>query len=178
MPAGIGYGPTNAPGLRRRAATLYDELTGPALAATFEQAAATTFEPRLAQLRGVQTRRGIRGPLAGALEGDLAASFRRDLLGTAAQFSGERARGISGLAGLETDVEQEGRRFGLAEREFGLAERRQQFVEDEAARERRARRRAGIGRLLGTAAGAGIGFFAGGPAGALTGAKTAHELLG
>jgi hypothetical protein len=58
--------------------------------------------------------------------------------------------------------------------EGGLAARRQKFAEDEARR----RRRGALLKAVGSVLGAGIGFFAGGPAGAKAGYDISGKLGG
>lgn len=91
-----------------------DYLSADALGSLFEQAGRTTFMP---QLRGLQARnsaRGIRGPLAGATEGDLAASFRRDLMATAGRFAGQAGQMNLSRAGRLAEIGGEDRAQGLS----------------------------------------------------------------
>src|SRR5690554_6721826 len=85
-------------------------LSPEALQALFNQAG-VGFRGDLANLQARNARRGIRGPLSGALEGDLMSAFHRNLMGMAAQFAGQRAnlalsraQGLAGSAGMETGL--------------------------------------------------------------------------
>jgi len=124
-------------------------LSADALQALFDQAG-VGFRGDLAALQARNARRGIRGPLSGALEGDLFSAFHRNLMSTAANFAGQRAnlalsraQGLAGIAGMETallgDIQAQ-----LLEMMTGQAER---------AAQRR--------RLAGTGLGAGLGLAAG-----------------
>ena len=127
-----------------------------ALRAMFDQATTTNFLPQLRQLQGRAGRRGIRGPLAGALEGDLAAGFSRDLLaevgrnrGQAAGFAFQRGQSLADIGGNR-------RAQGISalgtELELKLAR-------EQATREEKAAKRRGVGALLGGIAGGVLGSF-------------------
>lgn len=100
-----------------------EELSPDALRGIFDEAITTNLMPQLRQLQARNARRNIRGPLSGALEGDLMGSFGRSvaaesgrLASTRAQIRGdlgfrrartladlggtERAQGLAGLSGL------------------------------------------------------------------------------
>lgn len=139
-------------------------LGADALAAIFDEATATTFMP---QLRGLQARnaaRGIRGPLAGALEGDLASGFQRSLLARTAEFGGERARLAFGRGRELAEIGGTERAQGLSllgtELELALAR-------EQAEKKRKSGVLGTIGRGLGMAG----GFLIGGPAGAAVGGE-------
>ncbi|MFW6206622.1 MAG: hypothetical protein ACOC5J_01680 [Gemmatimonadota bacterium] len=127
-------------------------LGADALSAMFDQATVTNLVPQLRSLQARNAQRNVRGPLAGALEGDLASAFRRDLLSQVAQAGGERAR-----LGLQRGTQLA--EFGGAERAQGLSllgtELELQLAREQARRERRS----GIGGLIGTGLGALAGTF-------------------
>ena len=128
-------------------------LSADALQALFDQAG-VGFRGDLATLQARNQRRGIRGPIAGALEGDLFSAFHRNLMSTAANFAGQRAnlalsraQGLTGIAGMETglagDIQAQ-----LLEMMTGQAER---------AAQRRRLAGTGLGTALGVAAGLKLG---------------------
>jgi hypothetical protein len=152
-----------------------DRFLGPeALSSVFEQATRTSFMPQLRGLQARSARRGIRGPLAGALEGDLTAGFQRNLLAEVgrnrATAAGLSLRSIGELGGLAGTRRAQGISLLGTELELDLARK-------QAAAETAQKRRSGLGSLLGgvaggiagsiipglgTAVGAGIGSRIGG----------------
>lgn len=133
------------------------DFLGPdALASVFEQATRTSFTPRLRSLQATASRRGIRGPLSGAIEGDLAASFRRDLLAEVARAGGERARLTLGRGRDLAEAGGFDRAQGLelAGTELELALAREQREREESSRRRRA-----VGGVIGGIVGGTAGSF-------------------
>jgi len=139
-------------------------LGADALQAMFESATATNFRPQLAGLQARNARRGIRGPLAGATEGDLASAFQRNLLGTTAQFGAQRGQMAFGRARELAEI-------GGMDRAQGISllgtELELQLAREQAKKEEKQGKRRFFGSLIG---GAG-GFLVGGPAGAVAGAQ-------
>lgn len=148
-------------------------LSDDALRSLMERAS-VNFRGELAGMRGANERRGIRGPLASAREGDVAVAFDRNARGVAADFAGRRADlalgradRLAGRADAETDLAFNTRGQAL---ELALGERDNEVAREIAEKQERAARRRGLGAAIGTVAGAGIGFLAGGPVGAGYGA--------
>jgi len=139
-------------------------LGAEALQSVFDEATRTNFVPQLRGLQARNSRRGIRGPLAGALEGDLGSAFQRNLMARVAEFGSQRAGLTLGRARSIADIGGEDRAQGLSllgtELELKLAR-------EQAKKEERSSRRRGIGALIG----GGAGFLLGGPAGALIGSQ-------
>jgi hypothetical protein len=129
----------------------------------------------MANLRATNERRGIRGPLAGATEGDLGAAFHRNLMSTAANFAGaranlslQRAQGISDRANADSELAFATRGQGL-ETLSGMADR--DLASEIAKRQEQAARRRGRGAGIGALAGGALGFALGGPGGASIGSS-------
>jgi hypothetical protein len=149
-------------------------LSADALQSLFDQAG-TGFRQDLGNLRATNERRGIRGPLAGATEGDLGAAFQRNLLSTAANFAGtraslslQRAQGISDRANADSELAFATRGQGL-ETLAGMADR--ELADEIARRQEKAGRRRGLGAGIGALAGGALGFALGGPTGAGVGSS-------
>lgn len=146
-----------------------DFLGADALKSIFQRATITNFLPQLKSLQARNARRGVRGPLAGALEGDLAAGFQRNLLSTTAQF-GSRA------AGLALGRGQSLAEVGGTERAQGLSllgtELELELARERKDREERSNLFGTIGRGLGMAG----GFLIGGPPGAAVGGEVGSGL--
>ena len=144
-----------------------EDFFGPeALRSQFEQATTTSFLPQLRGLQARSSRRGIRGPLAGALEGDLTTAFRRDLLaevgrsrGLAAEFTLRRGGAIADIGGT-----RRAQGISLLGTELEIRLAREQAKKEEDAAKRR-----GFGALLFTIAGCAIGGAKGGVEGAAIG---------
>ena len=141
-----------------------DYLGADALSAIFERATATNFRPQMASLQARNARRGIRGPLAGATEGDLAGAFHRNLMGTVADFGAQRGQMAFGRARELAEI-------GGTDRAQGISllgtELELQLAREQAKKEERQGKRRFFGSLIG---GVG-GFLAGGPPGAVAGAS-------
>ena len=118
-------------------------LTAEALSSQFDEAVRTSFLPQMRQLQARNSARGIRGPVAGALEGDLTSSFHRNLMAqvgrqaeTRASIAGaERAQGIS-LLGTQMEMD---------------------LAREQMRREDSSRRRRGIGSMIGAIGGGVVG---------------------
>jgi len=131
-------------------------LGADALKSMFDEATVTNFMPQLRALQARNASRGVRGPLAGALEGDLSSAFERNLLattaqagGTAAQLAWQRAAGITGAGS-----EQYGQGISLLGTELNLKLAREQMKAEQDAK-----KRAGIGAAAGAVAGGVAGSF-------------------
>lgn len=81
-----------------------DYLGADALKSIFDEATVRNFLPQLRELQARNSRRGVRGPLAGATEGDLGAAFQRQLLGKVAEFGSTRAQLALGRGQALTDA--------------------------------------------------------------------------
>ena len=169
-------GATQARGVAALESFNAEDFLGPqALQAQFEQSTRTSFLPQLRDLQGRAGRRGIRGPLAGALEGDLTSGFQRNLLaevgrnrGQAAGFAFRRGEALTSAGGT-----QKAQGISLLGTELEL-----QLARQQAQKEEKAAKRSGIGSLLGGIAGALGGFAIGGPGGAFAGAKAGATIGG
>ena len=142
-----------------------------ALSAMFDMATASNFMPQLRAMQGRASRMGHRGPIAGALEGDLASAFQRNLMGTTAQFGAQRAN-------LDMSRFQNLASIGGAERAQGL----EMMAGRQERGEARRRSRLGfVGSILGAGAGGLIGSFVPGlgtAVGASVGARVGAGLGG
>ena len=141
-----------------------EKYFGPqALQGMFEQATTTSFLPQLRQLQSRNASRGIRGPLAGALEGDLTSSFQRNLMAEVGRNRGQAASMAFGrgetLAGIGGTLQGQGISLLGTELELQLA--REQMKRQEEMQKRR-----GWGMLLGGIAGTVLG-----PAGTAIGSQ-------
>lgn len=153
-----GGGATRAAGtsaVREFDATNY--LGADALQSVFDESTVTNFMPQLRRLQARNARRGVRGNLAGATEGDLASSFHRNLMARVAAAGGERARLDLGRAGRLADIGGEDRAQGLS---LLGTELELKMARDEAKRNRKR----GIWGTLGAGAGAAVGGLMGNPA--------------
>lgn len=144
-------------------------LGADALQAIFEEAGATSFIPQLRNLQARNARRGVRGPLAGATEGDLASAFQRNLLATTARFGAQRGQMAFNRGSQLAEI-------GGFDRAQGISllgtEMELQLAREEAKRQEKAGWRKFAGGLIG---GAG-GFLIGGPAGAAAGAQIGSSI--
>jgi hypothetical protein len=120
-----------------------------ALQSMFDVSTVSNFMPQLRAMQARASSMGHRGPIAGALEGDLASAFQRNLMGTVAQFGSQRA-------GLTMDRARTLGEFGGQERAQGLEMMAARHEREEA---RRRSRRGTVGSLLGAFAGGAIGSF-------------------
>lgn len=146
---------TRAEGLNAIRAFNADAYLGAdALRSIFDQATTTNFMPQLRQLQARNAAKGIRGPLTGAVEGDLASGFRRDLMGTVAQYGAQRANLDISRAGQIAEI-------GALDRGQGISllgtELELQLAEEQRRREERQRRRSGWGSLIGAGLGGVLG---------------------
>ena len=137
-----------------------DFLGADALSSIIDQSTITNFLPQLRALQARNSRRGIRGPLAGAVEGDLASAFQRNIAAEAGRLGGERAR-------LTFDRGREIAEIGGTDRAQGISllgtELEIELAREQAKKEEDARKRSGVFSLIGGVVGAGAGFFAGNP---------------
>lgn len=131
-----------------------DFLGADALQAVFDEATISNFLPQLRGLQARNARRGVRGPLAGALEGDLASGFQRNLLATAGRFGSQAAN-------LEVGRGQALAEIGGTERAQGLSllgtELELELAREQARRAREGRRKSALGTGIGGAIGAAAG---------------------
>jgi len=131
-------------------------LGADALEAIIGQSTVTNFLPQLRGLQGRNARRGVRGPLAGALEGDLASSFHRNITAEAGRLGGARAGLALSRAGQIAEIGGTDRAQGISllgtELELQLA--REQMEKEEAANKRK-----GWGSLVGGIVGGAAGSF-------------------
>lgn len=135
-------------------------LGADALSGIIEQATVTSFLPQLRKLQARNSRRNIRGPLAGAVEGDLASAFQRNITAEAGRLGGERAR-LTFARGREIAE------IGGTDRAQGVSllgtELEIELAREQAKREEDARKRRGKGALIGTILGGVGGALLGNP---------------
>jgi hypothetical protein len=137
------------------------------------------FHAEMAGAQAMNERRGIRGPAAGAREGDVRVAFDRNTKGTAATWAAQRAalvlqrnQALADRADADSELAFATRGQGL-DLVAGQADR--ETAERMAARaERQARRRA-LGAGLGTIFGSAAGFMVGGPQGAAIGGNVGGQ---
>lgn len=129
-----------------------DYLGADALRAVFDEATRTNFLPQLRGLQARNARRGIRGKLAGATEGDLASAFQRNLLARTAEFGAERGR-------MAFNRGRELAEIGGTDRAQGLSLLGTELELKMARDAEKARKRSGWGGLLGGALGGLAGSF-------------------
>lgn len=139
-----------------------------ALGALFKEAG-FDFDRRLKRLQGTQARRGIRGPIAGAIEGDLASRFQDQLTARAAEFAGARANLSMGRLESLANIGGAARAQGLNVLRSRLA---QSIAQANMDRERKAQLMGALFSIGGAAAGSlipGVGTEIGAAAGASLG---------
>jgi len=144
-------------------------LGADALSSIFDQATRSNFLPQLRSLQARNAARGVRGPISGALEGDLASGFQRNLLAEVARAGGQRASLDFSRAQQLAEIGGAQRAQGISllgtELELGLA---RQLAEQQ----RKSRRKRGIAGLIGSVGGGLIGSaFGAGGLGASIGSK-------
>ena len=137
-----------------------DFLGSDALEAIIGQSTVTNFLPQLRALQARNSRRGARGPVAGALEGDLAGAFHRNITAEAGRLGSARASLALNRAGQIAEIGGTDRAQGISllgtELELELA--REQMRKEEAARKKK-----GKGSLIGGILGGAAGFAFGNP---------------